>query len=746
MQTTFHPLFRTGGALTALTLALATAPLTAADKSDAFPAFENHIKISAQAPSITGDEQAFQARTQQSRSGGAGIEELHLVKELDKDSSLTIDGRALSQSEDYLLGFKYVRNEMGTFDFGYKRFRTFYDGVGGFFPTSKSFMALSKRDLHVDRGNLWAEIKVALPNSPEFKLKYTNGTRNGKKDSLSWGDSDNSGQTYRLLNGDLPGANSNATVRKNMPSYFDVDERHETLEGVVKHTIGKTKAQLTLLGERSSKNNFHWVSRFPGETLGVLPGSSVIVAPISQVSPASQWMSFNNQVNQETYDIQDTKTKAAIFTTVTELSSKLTLDADVKYEYVAATFSGDRKTVSNSPIASELTRQLVAFPVLNLDGHSNVEEWAAKVAFDYKASEDFSTKLAMRYVTESAYGKSTFDVVTASAANPPVIATTSRIQNAIVDEHSWIPVLELHYTGLKDLALYATVSDKVGNGTDDQTPAYNPLTTTFTSTIYRNTKENNIDFTVGGNWRATSAVSARGELFYKNHSFAATGWNTNTNAPTAPTLDNNYELDGQFYGVKLTAVVKPMDVLSFTTRYIYQKGKRQVTGFKALYPSYDSMDMTTHNLGVSLDWNPNKQFYMQANANVVFDIIKTAALHDLSVAASGTIPVGRFLKPSENNYETASLLAGTVLTKTDDLQLQYTYYKADNYNAGLALYTQPYGASAKESSISVNLKHMFSDRCIGNAKFGYYDSKNDTTGGNTNFKGPMAYVSLDYAL
>jgi hypothetical protein len=35
---------------------------------------------------------------------------------------------------------------------------------------------------------------------------------------------------------------------------------------------------------------------------------------------------------------------------------------------------------------------------------------------------------------------------------------------------------------------------------------------------------------------------------------------------------------------------------------------------------------------------------------------------------------------------------------------------------------------------------------MGNAKLGYFDAKNDTTGGNTNFRGPLAYVSLDYAL
>lgn len=751
MQTTFHPLFRAGAVLTAFTLA-AAAPSLAADNTDAFPKFESYIKISGQAPSISGSEASFARRLQQPKNGGAGIEELHFTKELANEQTLTVDGRALAGSEDYLGKLHLTKTEVGSAEIGYKRFRTFYDGVGGFFPVTGSFQTLNPRDLYLDRGEFWAEARIARPNAPEFTVRYTNGTRNGQKDSIMWGDSDNSGQVYRLLNGGLSTvgvtatSNSNATVRKNTPSYLDISERHETIEGTMKHTVGKTTSVLTLIGDKASKNNLRYVVRFPGETLGVLPGATVIVAPVAMVSPASEWMSFNNQVAMSTYDIQDTTTKGAMLTTVTELSPKLSLDADAKYEYVHATFSGDRMTVSNSPVAGDLTRTLTAYPVRNLVGKSDVEVWTAKAALDYKATENLEASLALRYEDESANGKSGFDVITASSAVPPVIATTSRLQNAVVEEDSLTPELNLSFTGIKDLALYTTVSKKMGDGTDVQTPAYNPATTTFQSVIYRDINDDKLDWTIGASWRASAALSLRGEVFLKDHSFQSTGWNTNTNAPTAPTLDNNYQLDSQFRGAKLTAIVKPLDVLGFTARYVYQKGERTVTGFLALYPEYDSMDLTTHNFGVSVDWTPRKQFYAQANLDVVFNVIRTVSLHDLSVSAPGVIPANRIIPSADNNYTTGSLVAGAVLTKTDDLQFQFTYYKADNYNAQLALYTQPYAASAKEMVVSANLKHKFSNRMMGNIKLGYVDSQSDTTGGRTDFHGPLAYVSLDYSL
>lgn len=47
--------------------------------------------------------------------------------------------------------------------------------------------------------------------------------------------------------------------------------------------------------------------------------------------------------------------------------------------------------------------------------------------------------------------------------------------------------------------------------------------------------------------------------------------------------------------------------------------------------------------------------------------------------------------------------------------------------------------------MTVGLKHKFSDRLLGNAKVGYFDSVNDTTGGLTNDHGPLAYVARECA-
>ena len=134
-------LFRSAGLLAGTFLA--TSAVLAADaakgESDALSiGSENTIKLSAQTTDFDGARASSQARTQLPRNGAAGIESLNLTKELSKITTLQIDAKALPGTEDYLAQFRLTKNEVGSFEAGYKRFRTFYDGAGGFFPLNNA--------------------------------------------------------------------------------------------------------------------------------------------------------------------------------------------------------------------------------------------------------------------------------------------------------------------------------------------------------------------------------------------------------------------------------------------------------------------------------------------------------------------------------------------------------------------------------------------------------------------------------
>jgi hypothetical protein len=91
-------------------------------------------------------------------------------------------------------------------------------------------------------------------------------------------------------------------------------------------------------------------------------------------------------------------------------------------------------------------------------------------------------------------------------------------------------------------------------------------------------------------------------------------------------------------------------------------------------------------------------------------------------------------------------LLGFVVDKHTDLQAQYTDYRANNGDPALAALTMPYGVSAHDYMATVGIKHQFNDQLVINAKIGYAYSNNDTTGGMTNYRGPLAFISIEHAL
>jgi hypothetical protein len=148
--------------------------------------------------------------------------------------------------------------------------------------------------------------------------------------------------------------------------------------------------------------------------------------------------------------------------------------------------------------------------------------------------------------------------------------------------------------------------------------------------------------------------------------------------------------------------------------------------------------MKNYQIGETVDWAPNPRVFVQANVNVTFNTIQTA------YPSAGGL-ANDVLRNADNNYRNGSFITGFVVDKDTDASLEYTFYRADNYSVPTYA-TLFYGAGVKEYTVAAKLKHRFNNKLIGYLKLGYIDSQNETTGGNTNFKGPMAYLSIEQAL
>ncbi len=724
MQSKLFLSVRCAGLLAGAALALTSA--SAVVPTDAFPKFESYIKISGQAPSVSGNESSFQRRLQQNANGGLGIEALHYTRDLSKDTSLQIDGRALYGAEDYLAKFKVTKAEVGSLEAGYKTFRTFYDGIGGFFPVSGQWNSLNPADLHVDRGEFWIKALLERPNAPVFEFSFKDGTRTGKKDSLIWGDSDFTG----LPNNTPP----ISQVRKMVPSYRKLDEHHQDFDLTMRHTAGNTNLSVTLLHETTDDNSTRYGVRFPGEVrLFPAPASTVLL-------PAAQ---MNNEVRYSQTDGMETKMSGITIKVDTKLSEKVKVLAGANYQDLSSTFTGDRPLYTTTPTAVGV----VIVPsnnFLNLLGGSDMEIYTGTLAVELKPVPTLLAKLGLRGEDKRVQSAGELTNVAGAVSTTTGVVTITSTRQVFwsrIKETSLTPQLDLSYTGFKTVTLYASGSKQLLNGDERYTTAYNPLTAANGTLAQNDMDDDHEKLNLGFNWSRSSRLTVRGEIFRKHHINRSIGYDIG--------LGDSYVLGYQFEGVKGTIILKPVAQWSLTGRYVYQKGTADVAGNQPTYPTYESMDAENHMLGTTIDWNPNQQFYAQANVNVVYSVLRTLNGRGGVAVGTGTnlsYSADTVLGNSNNNYVNGSLIAGAVVTKADDLQFRVNYYKADNYNPQVARLSMPFGAGAREISATVGVKHKFSKRLLGDAKIGYIDNKSDTTGGHTNFKGPLVYFSLEYAL
>ncbi len=721
MKANLFILSRTAGLL-AGALLLVTGVRAA--EADAMPVFSNnYIKVSGLGASVSGSKEAFQARSQIAKSGAAGIEDLNYGYDLDKNTNLDINGKAMPGLEDYLLSFKLSKNEFGTIEAGYKRFRTFYDGAGGFFPLNNAWMPTYPRALYVDRGNFFVNGTLTLPNAPVVTFKYSNQTRTGQKDSTIWGDTDLTGLT-------------SGAGRKILPNIMTLGERLETWEISVQQTAGNTTGIVTVGGDRINNLNSRTLDRNVGEmkaygTIAATPATLVPASLATNQTRGTEYQGFKENAFNVGGRIE------------TVVSDQITVFAGLTYLRENGAIAASRLISTTIPTATGVQQVLAGFtapggrPPYSYTSSGNVHQdvVTGNIGVQTKPMPDLSIEAALRAERyydsgdNSATYYNTLVVQSTGATTATNVAAPQHLSNS---EKPWTPALDVRYTGIRTVALYGSWDYRTT--TQDERTSYGALNVnTSAGTVSGSItpsddhiKEKHSNFKIGANWTPVSLFSARAEIFTKDHQ----------NRFNDILSSGYYILDYDIVGVKLTGIVKPTPVLAFTTRYIVQRGKAKINDDFA--GPGDSGDSRRYNLGETIDWNPAKNFYLQGNANLVYDTVMTSYPRVTGVALGVN-------HNSDNNYWDGNVIAGIVVDKETDVQLEATYYKANNYNPALAYTTLPFGMSVRDYSLTAGVKRKFGPQTVGAAKIGYLESTNDTTGGNTNYRGPLAYVSIEHA-
>jgi len=190
--------------------------------------------------------------------------------------------------------------------------------------------------------------------------------------------------------------------------------------------------------------------------------------------------------------------------------------------------------------------------------------------------------------------------------------------------------------------------------------------------------------------------------------------------------------------MNIRATWRVLNTLSLVTRYDFQYSTVDTTSIPnggTQAGEVQSANLTSHIISENISWTPLSRLYVQAGGSYVLNSL------DTPVASSSGI--NNLVLNSANNYWTVDATADYALNEKTDLQLQYSYYRADDY-VNNSTSSQPYGAGAEEQSVTATITRQISKALKISLKYGFFCNRDETSGGLNNYDAQLVYASMQY--
>lgn len=351
---------------------------------------------------LDGDKAAFQRAAEQKGGVVGGISSLHWGMDHD-DVTYLVDGHLLFGNQDFDITASATKDGLGYIRFGYKEFRTWYDGSGGFVPPDL-WSPLYDDDLHLDRGEVWLEGGLRMEKLPEVTFRYVHSWRDGNQDSTSWSRSSD-GYAYG-------------------PSLLTLDETSDSFALDVAHTLGNTDLTLGLRYVTSSSDTARLMQSNPGDT-----------------DPA-----LDRDINDR--QSVDSDLFSASTSSQTRFNDQMMLSFGYNYLNLDTDTGGERSSVNRTGAQTTLDQAYSA-----LVGGANAGIHTLNGAFYWIPVTDLTITTSMRAEWENTDALSSY-----TEAFAPESYTSDTEANLLTEE------VEVRYAGIEDLVVYAQGEWEQGDG------------------------------------------------------------------------------------------------------------------------------------------------------------------------------------------------------------------------------------------------------------------------------------------
>lgn len=672
------------------------------------PAYENYIDISAGYNLQRGDRPGFQKNYQIQKDGYGGIEDLYIAKDINDETSFRLRGHALAGNNDYLLDLSITRAEFGYVKLGYRGFRTYYDGSGGYFPLTGHIFTIYDEDLHLDRGNLWFEAGYIPADKLNFVLRYDLQTRKGQKDSLTWMDT-----------GIPLGA---SRTRNIIPSFWRIDEKRHILTGTLSRTAEKHNWALGLRYDKGDYENGRYGRRRPGE-------------------PTTD--RFVTAKEGQDYDLFQIRGSFE-----TQLTEQIRLSTAVARTKIDTTLSGSRifgtsydaDYTNNYPTRQQRDEGYFGLRPGSELGESNMRQTIATINLLYKPKETLTVAPAFRFEKITWGNLVEFEETNFGAA--PAFAPINDEVEALSDK-SWklyAGSLEVRYTGLKNLSLNFKADVSNGSGDLSEERILEPGTPAQVISVNRDTEldRKTQKYAATANWHPRANTSVAVQYFYRvrQNDYQAvrdTQPNTLTSSDRYPAYISDQDIETNDWNIRYNW--RLASNLRSVTRYDYQKTTIRTQDVGLAFA--ESANLTSHILAEAITWSPRPSWYLQGNVNFVWDTLHTPAVNLTGLA-------GGLVKNSDANYLNYGLSTGYALDEQTDVFVDYNVYETKDSYVNNSSLTVPYGSDNKTQYAALTWTRRLDRRTSLTFKYAYAKNEDIPSGGHADYEAHLFYGKVQY--
>jgi hypothetical protein len=649
--------------------------------------YSNSVQPAISGVLIDGSEAEFMRRHGIDRTISGGIEDFHYERNLSKESTMSIDGRGIFDSHDYFLKLEVDREKFGKWELGYKEFRTWYDGSGGFYPQGGGqWFRLYDPELKLDRGEAWFKAELAIPDLPVLEFEYMYEFRNGQKDSLHWGDT-----TFGGLG-----------THKIVPSFRDINERRDIFDVNLKHDIDITSYKVGLTYETTADANKLYVRRNPGQSID----RSITTREIQQGD------SFNFYGSTETWFSENLLLSTGY--------SLRTLDTDIGGDFIYG-------TGYDAPFDARFPgRQTNDSGFLDLEGGSQKKQAIVNINGMLIPSEKWTVISGVRIEADDTDGFAHHLISSSSGVTTRTYVDGRNDVDLIkVSENA-----ELRYTGFTNWVFF------VRGGWDENQinvseSLRNPDTSVYTFRRETETDRLGQKYTAGANWYPMKKLNLGGQYYHRINSVSYNHLDDTTLATGGdryPAFIDKQEFETD--DLNLRVKWRVLSNLTSVSRYDFQE--TSIVSTMSGLASQESGRTTSHIWGETLSWNPLSRLYLQGGINY--------ALNRTETPLNGYFGA---VQEAKNNYLVSTFSSGYGIDDKTDIYLQYNYYHAfDNYydNSEFGL---PLGSAAEENQVILKLDRRISDTIHWTGQYGFFSNSDKLYGGNKDYDAHMLYSSIN---